>query len=268
MLQMLRLLWNSKSSMMAQQEKLDCISNNIANVNTNGYKKVSANFKDLVYESLDRKGYPVSTDKNGKAILQNGTGVRIGEWTRNNTQGNLTATELPTDLAIDGIGYFEVNQPDGSKAYTRSGNFLTDANDTIVDEAGNRLSIVDAQGNNINKPGGPYKFNRNNFNVDESGVVSIKQGNASTTVGKVQISNVIGDNSMISVGEGLFMPKPGSQVVQSTDYSIRQGFLELSNVDIATEMTDMLITQRAFQLSASTLKTADEMWQMANNLRK
>jgi len=84
----------------------------------------------------------------------------------------------------------------------------------------------------------------------------------------VKISNILGDNSMLSIGDSLFMAKPGAQVVQSTDYSIRQGFLEQSNVDIATEMTDMLITQRAFQLSSSTLKTADEMWQMANNLRK
>jgi len=263
---MLRLLWNSQSSMNAQQEKLDCISNNIANVNTNGYKKVSANFKDLVYESLDRKGYPVSTDKNGKAILQNGTGVRIGEWTRSNMQGELIATDRPTDLAIDGKGFFEVVQKDDSKAYTRAGSFSTDANGTIVDDSGNRLSIVDAQGININKVDGPYKFNGNNFNVDDKGLVTIKGSNEA--VGNVKISNILGDNSMLSIGDSLFMAKPGAQVVQSTDYSIRQGFLEQSNVDIATEMTDMLITQRAFQLSSSTLKTADEMWQMANNLRK
>ena len=265
---MLRLLWNSKSSMMAQQEKLDCISNNIANVNTNGYKKVSANFKDLVYESLDRKGYSVSADKNGKAAVQNGTGVRIGEWTRDKMQGNLTSTDLPTDLAIDGTGYFEVSRPDGSKAYTRAGNFITDSSGTIVDEMGNRLSIVDGQGNNVNKIDGPYKFNSNNFHVDEKGLVSLKQDNGNLPVGNVVISNVIGDNSMISIGDSLFVPKPGAQVVKGTDYSIQQGFLELSNVDIAAEMTDMLITQRAFQLSSSTLKTADEMWQMANNLRK
>jgi len=263
---MLRLLWNSQSSMNAQQEKLDCISNNLSNVNTNGYKKISANFKDLVYESLDRKGYPVSTDKNGKAILQNGTGVRVGEWTRNNMQGELIVTDLPTDLAIDGTGYFEVVQKDDSKAYTRAGSFSTDANGTIVDDLGNRLSIVDAQGNNINSLDGPYKFNRNNFNVDDKGLVTIKGSNEA--VGNVKISNIMGDNSMISIGDSLFMAKPGAQVVQSTDYSIRQGFLEQSNVDIATEMTDMLITQRAFQLSSTTLKTADEMWQMANNLRK
>jgi flagellar basal-body rod protein FlgG len=265
---MLRLLWNSKSSMMAQQEKLDCISNNIANVNTNGYKKVSANFKDLVYESLDRKGYPVAQGINGKAALQNGTGVKVGEWTRNNMQGNLQTTEIPTDLAIDGTGYFEVEQSDGSTAYTRSGNFVTDGSGNIVDEAGNRLSIINDQGTNVNKENGPYKFNGNNFKVDAKGLVTIKEGNGYVPVGTVKISNIIGDNSMVSVGDSLFMAKPGSQVVQSTDYAIRQGFLELSNVDIATEMTDMLITQRAFQLSSSTLKTADEMWQMANNLRK
>ncbi|MBU3142287.1 flagellar hook-basal body complex protein [Clostridium sp. CF012] len=264
---MLRLIGNSKGSMMAQQEKLDCISNNIANVNTNGYKKISANFKDLVYESLDRNGYPVSADKKGKSILQNGTGVRLGEWTRDNMQGSLTSTELPTDLAIDGTGYFEVVQPDGSKAYTRAGNFLTDASGTIVDQKGNRLSIID-KGININRLDGPYKFNANNFHVDEKGLVTIKQNNVDLQVGKVRISNTKGDNSMISVGDSLYMPKPGVQISESDDYSINQGYLELSNVDIATEMTDMLITQRAFQLSSSALKTADEMWQMANNLRK
>ncbi len=265
---MLRLMWNSKSSMMAQQEKLDAVSNNIANINTNGYKKISTNFEDLVYESLDRKGYPVSSGGNGKAILQNGTGVKTSQWTRDNSQGNLTATGVPTDLAIDGLGYFEVQQPDGSKAYTRSGNFVTDGSGTIVDESGNRLSIVDGKGNNVNKADGPYDFKGNNFTINEKGLVTLKDGNVDLLVGKVKISNVIGDNSMTSIGDSLFIPKTGSQVVEGNDYAIRQGFLELSNVDIATEMTDMLVTQRAFQLSSSTLKTADEMWQMANNLRK
>ena len=252
--------------MMAQQEKLDTISNNIANSNTNGYKKLDTNFKDLVYETLDRKGYPVSS--NTKTVLQNGTGVRAGEWTRDNTQGQLTQTSLSTDLAIDGSGYFEVVQSDNSKAYTRAGNFTTDASGTIVDQKGNRLSIVDAKGNNINKVNGPYKFSANNFNVDSNGIVTIKGSNANLAVGKIKISTVVGYNSMISIGDNLFMPKPGVKVTASKDYSITQGCLEQSNVDIATEMTDMLVTQRAFQLSSTTLKTADEMWQMANNLQK
>ncbi|WP_291636421.1 flagellar hook-basal body complex protein [Clostridium sp.] len=265
---MLRLLWNSQSSMIAQQERLDIISNNLANVNTNGYKKINANFKDLVYESLDRKGYPVSADVNGKTILQNGTGVRLGEWTRDNMQGELISTDAPTDLAIDGTGYFEVVLSDSSKAYTRSGNFTTDANGTIVDQKGNRLSIIDGQGNNINKVGGPFEFDKNNFNIDSKGIVTIKGSNGDSPLGKVKISNVIGDNSLIAAGDGLFITKPGSTVKDSTDYSVMQGFLELSNVDIATEMSEMLMTQRAFQLSSATLKTADEMWQMANNLSR
>jgi flagellar basal-body rod protein FlgG len=264
---MLRLLWSSRSSMMAQQEKLDSISNNIANANTNGYKKVSTNFKDLIYESLDRKGYPASADKDGKTVLQNGTGIRVSEWTRETTQGSVISTGLSTDLALDGTGYFEVIQKDDSKAYTRAGNFLIDSSGTIVDQNGNRLSIVDGEGNDINKADGPYKFNPNKFNIDSKGDVTIKENNSDIPVGKVKISSVVGNNSMISVGDNLFMPKQGVAVVESTDYSVMQGYLELSNVDIATEMTDMLMTQRAFQLSSSTLKTADEMWQMANNLR-
>lgn len=261
---MLDLIWNSRSAMMAQQEKLDTISNNIANVNTNGYKKLDTNFKDLVYETLDRKGYPVNTAP--KTTLENGTGVRVGEWKRDNTQGALTQTSLSTDLAIDGTGYFEVTQPDGSKAYTRAGNFLSDASGNIVDEKGNRLTILDASGKNINTASGAYKFTANNFQVDESGNVSIKGSNGAAL--KIKISTVVGDNSMISIGDNLFQPKPGTSVKDSKDYSINQGFLEQSNVDITTEMTDMLMTQRAFQLSSSTLKTADEMWQMANNLQK
>jgi len=253
--------------MMAQQEKLDVISNNIANVNTNGYKKINANFQDLVYESLDRKGYPVSSGADGKGTLQNGTGVKLSEWTRDNMQGNLTETGLSTDLAIDGTGYFEVVQPDNSKAYTRAGSFTTDANGTIVDSNGNRLSIIDEQGNDVNKVGGPYKFDKNNFKVDSNGIVTIKGNNGDLTAGKVKVSNVIGDNSMISVGDNLYMLKTGAEILESKDYSLRQGYLELSNVDIATEMTDMLMTQRAFQLSSNALKTADEMWQMANNMR-
>lgn len=264
---MLRLLWNSRSSMMAQQDKLDSISNNISNVNTNGYKKIGASFKDLVYESLDRKGYPVSSDKNGKTVLQNGTGIRLSEWTRETTQGNLKSTGTSTDLAIDGIGYFEVAQKNGSKAYTRSGSFATDSTGTIVDQNGNRLSIVDASGKDINIANGTYKFNPNNFKIDEKGLVTMKDTNGDAPIGNIKILAAIGNNSLMAAGDNLFVPKPGVQVLASTDYAIRQGFLELSNVDIATEMTEMLVTQRAFQLSSSTLKTADEMWQMANNLR-
>ena len=252
---------------MAQQEKLDSISNNIANVNTNGYKKVSTNFKDLMYESMDRAGYPVTDDRQGKSILQNGTGVRVGEWTRNNIQGNLTVTNSSTDLAIDGAGYFEVIQEDDSKAYTRAGNFQADSTGALVDQNGNKLSIVDDQGNDVNSVDGPYNFNKNNFQVDSKGIVTIRENHSHINVGKLKIVDVAGNNSMISTGDNLFMPKPGITVFDSKDYSIMQGYLELSNVDIAAEMTDMLVTQRAFQLSSSTLKTADEMWQMANNLR-
>ena len=230
-------------------------------------KKLNANFKDLVYESLDRKGYPVSKAENGKEILQNGTGTRVGEWTRDFTQGSLTQTTLSTDLAIDGSGYFEVTLPDNSKAYTRAGNFLSDSSGNIVDQNGNRLSIINAKGNDINTVNGPYKFTANNFKVDSGGMVSIKKGNVEMPVGEVKVLNFVGDNSMMSVGDSLFVPRPGQNVVKSKDYNVKQGYLELSNVDIATEMTDMLITQRAFQLSSTTLKTADEMWQMANNLR-
>lgn len=263
---MLRVLWSSRSAMSAQQEKLDSISNNIANVNTEGYKRTDVNFRDLVYESLNRKGYPNSEENALNSY--NGTGVRTGDWIRDTKQGNLSETSVTTDLAIDGQGYFEVLLPelneDGTnkKAYTRNGSFNIDSTGNLVDKNGNRLNI----NFNADVSSQDRVLTKDNFTVDEQGNIRKKNGNTLDVIGKINLYNVLGDNSLKSIGNNLFVADTETPYL-SQNNSIRQGFLELSNVDLSKEMTDMIITQRAFQLSSKAMTTADEMWGMANNLR-
>lgn len=262
--------------MTAQQEKLDSISNNIANVNTEGYKRVDVSFRDLVYETLDRNGYPVSEENSTSSY--NGTGTRTGEWIRDVSQGNLTETGVNTDLAIDGKGYFEVLIPDRDNygayktAYTRSGSFNIDSNGNLVDKNGNKLNVVF----NDDVPLQDRNFTSNNLKIDEKGNVYKNDGINMNLVGKINLYNVSGENSLKSIGNNLFVIKTeninGEETYVETPYlvqdaSIRQGMIELSNVDLSKEMTEMIIAQRAFELNSKAMKTADDMWGMANNLR-
>lgn len=255
---MLRVLWSAKNAMVAQQEKLDSISSNIANSNTNGYKKADVNFKDLMQESLKREGYPTET---GNPIVPlTGTGIKASEWTRDNKQGSLIETGLNTDLALDGEGFLKVTLANGNSGYTRNGSFSYDSNGNLSDSSGNKLEIL--------ANGKPVKIPSSIFNIDEEGNVMDKSTGKDVKIGKIKLYNFIGSDAMTSIGNSLFVPKNGINSYEPVNTSIRQGFVEASNVDIAKEMTDMIITQRAFELSSKGLKTADDMWGMANNLRK
>jgi len=260
----LRALWNSKSAMAAQQEKLDCISNNIANVNTDGYKREGVNFQDLVYEKLNRLGYP--TSPNAKSPQLNGVGVKIGSVVRDNSQGDLMQSSSNTDLAIDGKGYYRVIRPDGSYAYERNGNFNIDSLGRLVDKIGNILDIDYTQeGNNINNSGG---ISSDNFSVNQNGEISVKKNTDNIAYGKINIYNSVGDNSMISAGNNLYIPKTGSNIYVENDSNVLQGYKEISNVDISKEMTDIIIAQRSFELSSKGINTADEMWGLINNMKR
>ncbi|MBE6068743.1 MAG: flagellar basal body rod protein FlgG [Clostridium lundense] len=255
---MFRVLWNGRSSMMAQQEKLDTISNNIANSNTTGYKREEVSFQDLMYETLDRRGYPVNKGENKNLIT--GTGVKAGQWIRDNSQGTVVETGSKTDLSIDGPGYFRVRGPEGDML-TRGGSFNINASGNLVDKNGNLL-VIEPYANNINIP-----LTKDNFSINEDGVITVKQGNDYIEMGKINIYNTVGDNDLLSVGENLYVPKEGAQPQPVVNSTIMQGFLENSNVDMAKEMSDMIITQRAFSFGSRAVTTADEMWGMVNNIR-
>ncbi|ADL51483.1 flagellar basal-body rod protein FlgG [Clostridium cellulovorans] len=253
---MLSLFWNSKSSMNAQQNKLDTISNNIANVNTTGYRALQSNFSDLVYDSYNRLGTP-NSGKDTELLI--GTGTRLASTIRNDVQGSLLETKVSTEFALDGPGFFKITTADGTEAYTRNGSFKIDSNGDLCDDKGNYLSIE------FN--GQPVKFNPNNFAVNPDGTITVKEGEAARTVGRIPIFNAIGNDSFSSIADSLYVPKDGVQVYRENNTDILQGYLENSNVDMSKEMTDMIVTQRAFELSSKVLSTGDQMWGIVNNIR-
>lgn len=260
---MLRVLWSSKNAMDAMSDKMDAISNNMANLQTEGYKKVDVNFQDLVGESLDRLGYPNSKSSILNKTNFTGTGVRASDWIRQNTQGPLSETGNKSDFAIDGEGFFQLTTPKNETVYTRAGSFQIDGKGRLTDSNGDILKINFDKGYNS----GNVKFTNDNYDVTENGDIVLKDKSGSKKVGNIPLYSAIGDNAFLSIGSNLYVPDKNVKVTKSTNASIRQGFIENSNVDVTTEMTDMIVTQRAFELASKGIKTADDMWGIANNLR-
>lgn len=260
---MLRTFWNAQTAMNAIQNKLETISNNMANVNTIGYKKADVGFEELFQESLKRKGYPTSIDKNKNLTL--GTGIKTFELTRENTQGALRQTDKNSDFAIDGDGLFKVFLSNNKIAYSRAGNFQININGKLIDQNGNRISIVDNNGREISQN---IHLNKDNFKVNSLGeIIETKSNGKSVKLGKIGVYTAIGSDAFKSIGENLYVPSNNNVKVNlNKDCNIMQGYLEISNVKLEDEMSDLIITQRAFQLNSTALKTADEIWGMANNL--
>ena len=255
---MLTTLWTSKSGLNANQEKLDVISNNIANVNTTGYKKVNVGFKDLISSSLDEWGNPLN-DKTATV----GSGVKTGNFTKDNSQGGLQTTNQKTDLALDGEGYFKVISSNGTEYYTRDGSFKLDSYGRLVTANGNILEVQYAHGYSQNNTG----LTADNFTINKKGEIFAENNGNFEKVGEIAVYTAVGNDAFTSVGDNLFKELNGVQVYRILDADMYQGYLEASNVDLSQEMTDMIVTQRAFQLSSKGITAADEMWEMINNLR-
>ena len=255
---MLTTLWTSKSGLNANQEKLDVISNNIANVNTTGYKKVNAGFKDLISSSLDEWGNPLN-DKTATV----GSGVKAGNFTKDNSQGGLQTTNQKTDLALDGEGYFKVISSNGTEYYTRDGSFKLDSYGRLVTANGNILEVQYANGYSQNNTG----LTADNFTINKKGEIFAENNGNFEKVGEIAVYTAVGNDAFTSVGDNLFKELNGVQVYRILDADMYQGYLEASNVDLSQEMTDMIVAQRAFQLSSKGITAADEMWEMINNLR-
>jgi flagellar basal-body rod protein FlgG len=238
--------------MKSNQNKMDNISNNIANINTNGYKKVDLQFVDLLNQTLDRQSYPTNSEN---AIT--GTGVKTTTIVRDNSQGALKETGRKSDIAIDGEGLYRVIRSNGEYAYTRNGSFNIDDSGKVVDNSGNILDIEFNEGYGYNNA------NLNNMNINKDGEIYVYD----SKVGQINLYKSTGSNDLLSIGDSLFYPGQNSQIVIDENSNIYQGYTELSNVNMQEEMVDMLTTQRAYQLSSRGIKTADDMWGMANNLQ-
>ncbi|MBZ4663082.1 MAG: flagellar hook-basal body complex protein [Caloramator sp.] len=244
---MLRSIWNSTSGLYSNQTRIDAISNNIANINTNGYKRVDVNFSDILVENVNRLGVPVTENEKEKFV---GSGSRISGFIRDDSQGIIEKSDRNLDFAIEGRGYFRLIDSKGNELYTRKGNFYIDANNNLVDSNGNKLDISLNTKDNIDY---------DKISVKENGEILYNEN----IIGKIDIYDFDSEDNLYPIGNSLFKginPK-------STNSSIKQGYVEKSNVDISKELTDLLVTQRAFELNSRALKTSEEMWQMTNNLR-
>ena len=255
---MFNIFATAQSGMNAYQEKIDFLSNDLVNSSTTGYKSTDIGFKDLLTESLDRKGTPLV---NKKAI--SGTGVKLGTNYATNKQGNLLTTGGKTDLAIDGTGYFALQQDDGNIVYTRDGNFKVDTNGTLVDSNGQKVYIEYEDGASEGNPA----LKSEDMSIDQEGGISMKVGEEMTKIGTIPIFTAIGDKGFIPLGNNCFAPSSDAQVTLSTDYTVVQGALEASNVDTGEVFSELILTQRAFQLSSKAITTADDMWSMINGMR-
>jgi len=255
---MIRSLWIAKTGMEAQQTQLDTISHNLANVATNGFKRSHAIFEDLIYQNLRQSGANTTEQTQLPTGLQVGLGVRPVATSRIYSQGNLQQTTNNLDLAIKGNGFFQIQQPDGTTAYTRDGSFQLDANGQIVTNNGYTLL-----------PGITVPPGAQSITIGNDGTVSVLlSGNtAPQTVGQVQLANFINPAGLDPKGQNLFTETASSGAANSGAPNanglgaLQQGFVETSNVNVVEELVSMIQTQRAYELNSKAVKTSDEMLQ-------
>ncbi|BEV71510.1 MULTISPECIES: flagellar basal-body rod protein FlgG [unclassified Paludibacterium] len=255
---MMRSLYIAKTGMDASQFKLDVVSNNLANVNTVGFKRSVAEFEDLYYQTLRQPGAQLPNGSNTPTGLLVGTGAAAVSTSRDHTQGTLISSTNSYSLAISGDGFFNITLPDGTTAYTRNGEFRRDNNGNMVTPQGYQLNP------NINIPA-----TATNMTVSLAGVVQYYVNGSTTpqTAGQIQTSTFINPQGLQSLGENLYAQTAASGDPQTgnpgTDDrgQIKQAFLENSNVNVTQELVDMITAQRAFEMNSKAITTADQMLQ-------
>lgn len=253
---MMRSLWIAKTGLDAQQLNLDVISNNLANVSTNGFKRSRAVFEDLLYQTMRQPGAQSTQTTQVPSGLTLGTGTRPISTERIYTQGSLQKTENPLDMAINGPGFFQIQMPDGTLAYTRDGAFQKDNTGQIVTSSGYPLS-----------PAITVPQNATSLSISRDGVITVTlPGNAAPTqIGTVQLATFINIGGLQAVGENLFIetassgtPSPNTPGLNGTGL-VNQGYVETSNVNVAEELVTMIQAQRAYEVNSKVITTSDAM---------
>ena len=253
---MIRSLWISKTGLDAQQTQLDVISNNLANVSTNGFKRSRAVFEDLLYQTVRQPGAQSSQQTQLPSGLQIGTGVRPVATERIFSQGNVNQTNNDKDLAIQGNGFFQILLPDGTTAYTRDGAFQTDSQGQLVTSSGYTL-----------QPPITIPLNTTKLSVGRDGTVSIMQAGstATTQIGTIQVATFINPAGLESRGENLYVetaasgtPNPNTPGTNGAG-ALWQGYVETSNVNVVEELVNMIQTQRAYEINRKAITTSDQM---------
>jgi len=260
---MIRSLWIAKTGMEGQQTKLDSIANNLANVGTNGYKRGSVVFEDLMYQNLRSAGAASSEQSQLPTGLQVGLGVRAAASTRNFSQGSLQQTGGNLDVAIKGQGFFQIQLPDGSTGYTRDGGFQVDTNGQLVNGAGH-----------VVQPGITIPGNAQAVTIAPDGTVNVKlpDQTALQTLGQLQLASFVNPAGLDPRGGNLYTETAASGTPNSGAPgsgglgALQQGFVEGSNVNVVEELVSMIATQRAYELNSKAIQTSDQMLQRLSQL--
>ncbi len=252
---MINSLWISKSGMSAQQTQLDVISHNLANVSTTGYKRASAVFQDLMYQNQRQVGASSSEQNQLPTGLHLGLGVATVATSRDFRQGTPQASGKDFDIAINGAGFFQIDMPDGTTAYTRDGTFSPDANGQMVNASGNPLS------GGITVPPGTAKMS-----VSDQGLIEFfDKGGVKTGGANLTLASFVNPGGLEPIGQNMFResvasgnPQTGAPDSAGMGKTL-QGFLEGSNVNVVEELVTMIQTQRAYEMNSKAIQTSDQM---------
>jgi flagellar basal-body rod protein FlgG len=266
---MVRSLWTGAAGMIGQQANIDTISNNLANVNTHGYKKQRADFEDLIYQTIKTAGTPATEDTVVPVGIQMGHGVKLADTQRVFAQGALQQTGVETDIAIAGEGFFRIQMYDGTLAYTRNGNFKVDSDGRMVTSNGYWL-IPDIIM--------PENFLPQEINITQDGRVSVKVPRdgeiVEVDVGRIELYRFPNPVGLTAIGENLFRTTQasGDAIPGIPGYEgmgkLQHKMLEMSNVAVVQEMVNLIIAQRAYEFNSRTIQTSDSMLGTATTLKR
>ena len=251
-------LWAAKTGLDAQNTRMAVIANNLANVSTTGFKAGRVSFQDLMYQDVQQVGAQSTQNTQYPTGLSLGTGVRLAATEKDYSQGSVLQTNGSLDMAINGLGFFQITMPDGTLAYTRDGSFSLDSQGNVVNASGYPVSPA------ITIPAGAQSIS-----IGADGTVSVTlPGSAKpTSVGQIQLATFVNDEGLQPVGNNLLVESAASGAPQvGTPGTIgigtlQQGALETSNVNSVTELVDMIETQRAYEMNSKAINTVDQMLQ-------
>lgn len=260
---MIRGLYTAATGMNSMQHQIDVTSNNIANVNTNGFKQDRAEFQDLMYETLNYTAGRTTQISLNPTGIDVGLGVRISGVQKNFTEGDLKLTSNPLDLAIQGKGFFQITLPSGEIGYSRNGAFKLDSEGNIVNANGYLL-----------EPAITIPEDAKDISIGKDGIVSVTNANGEIILEQqITIADFINPAGLIPLGDSLFMQSDASgdplegNPNEEQFGSIQQGMIELSNVKLVNEMVDLITAQRAYEANSKAITTADGMLDIVNRLK-
>ncbi len=256
-------LRTAASGMMAQQTRTEVISNNLANVNTTGFKRSRAHFEDLLYQTVQGASIVGGNDAGSLPAIQVGRGVKLASVQRLHQQGPVEPTQRPLDLAIEGEGFFQVQLPSGNVGYTRDGTFQISDEGTLVTQQG--FTVV---------PGISIPGDASGVTISRTGIVSVTRGDGGESVelGRLELARFANPAGLMAAGENVYTQTSasGDPVLGYPEEDgmgrLLQGYLEGSNVEIVQEMVDMITSLRAYEINSKAIKNAEEMTQIANGL--